>query len=201
MDGFKAFKYFQAIKLHFTSERYDVFEMNGRVTGTRASFEKRNDRGLFEKLAKKFDTDRELIQFLAANFAYGHRNVVYSAESDEYYTLWMRRKESITQVFKNDLSSIISHLEKSNISGEAVFSIENGMPELLNLYIGGYVSLETMVILQNFDDYLSKWEPIIMLWHDHFLVIRKSNRFVKFKKDRLQSIYDNFINELKELKS
>lgn len=201
MGGFKAFKYFQAIKLHFTSERYDVFEMNGRVTGTRASFEKRNDRGLFEKLAKKFDTDRELIQFLAANFAYGHRNVVYSVESDEYYKLWMRRKESITQVFKNDLNSIISHLEKSNISGEALFSIENGMPELLNMYIGGHVSLETMVILQNFDDYLSKWEPIIMLWHDHFLVIRKSNRFVKFKKDKLQSIYDNFINELKELKS
>lgn len=201
MDGFKAFKYFQAIKLHFTSERYDVFEMNGRVTGTRASFEKRNDRGLFEKLAKKFDTDRELIQFLAANFAYGHRNVVYSAESDEYYTLWMRRKESITQVFKNDLNSIVSHFEKNNVSGEALYSIETGMPELLNMYIGGHVSLETMVILQNFDDYLSKWEPIIMLWHDHFLVIRKSNRFVKFKKDRIQSIYDNFKEELKELKS
>lgn len=201
MDGFKAFKYFQAIKLHFTSERYDVFEMNGRVTGTRASFEKRNDRGLFEKLAKKFDTDRELIQFLAANFAYGHRNVVYSAESDEYYTLWMRRKESITQVFKNDLNSIVSHFEKNNVSGEALYSIETGMPELLNMYIGGHVSLETMVILQNFDDYLSKWEPIIMLWHDHFLVIRKSNRFVKFKKDRVQSIYDNFKEELKELKS
>ena len=201
MDGFKAFKYFQAIKLHFTSERYDVIEMNGRITGSRASFEKRRDRGLFERLANKFDTDRELIQFLVANFAYGHKNVVYSSESEEYYNLWTRRKESITQVFNVDLNNIISHFQKNELSEQNLYSIDNGMPELLNLYIGGHVSLETMVILQSFDDYLSKWEPLIMLWHDHFLVIRKSIRFVKFKKDRVQSIYDNFLEELREMQS
>lgn len=199
MDGFKAFKYFQAMKLHFTSERYDVFEMNGRVSGSRESFEKRRDRGLFEKLAKKFDTDRELIQFLAANFAYGHRNVVYSSESDEYYRVWMKRKESITQVFKTDLDFILARFEKDKLPYSALYSIDSGMPELLNLYIGGYVSLETMIILQSFDDYLSKWEPLIMLWHDHFLVIRKANRFVKFKKDRVQSIYDNFTDDMELL--
>lgn len=201
MDGFRAFKYFQAIKLHFTSERYDAIEMNGRVSGSRETFDKRRDRGLFEKLSRKFDTDKELIQFLIANFAYGHRNVVYSSESDSYYDLWMKRKESISRVFETDLYGIISHMEKNKLPGESLFSIDTGMPELLSLYIGGFVTLETMVILQSFDDYLSKWEPIIMLWHDHFLVIKKSSRFVKFKKDRVQSIYDNFMEELQALKS
>ena len=188
-----------AIKLHFTSERYDVFETNGRVSGSRAAFERRNDRGLFEKLAKKFDKDQDLIQFLVANFAYGHKNVVYSNDSDAYYTLWMKRKESRSQVFQNDLNSIINHLERSRMKGDALYSVESGMPELLNLFIGGHVTLETMVILQDFDDYLLKWEPLIMLWHDYFLVIRKVKRFVRYDQNRVQLIYNNFKEQLSEL--
>lgn len=199
MDGFKAYKYFMAIKLHFTSEKYDVFEMNGRVSGSRAAFEKRNDRGLFEKLAGKFDKDFDLIQFLVANFAYGHRNVVYSGDSDEYYRLWNRRKESRTQVFNNDLNYIINYLEMNRISPDVLYSTDEGMPLLLQMYIGGHVTLESMVILQDFEDYLTKWEPLIMMWHDYFLTIRKANRFVKYDKNRLQSSYNNFKVQLSEL--
>ena len=188
-----------AIKLHFTTEKYDVFEMNGRVSGSRVAFERRNDRGLFEKLARKFTTDYELIQFLVANFAYGHQNVVYSHDSDTYFQVWNKRKESRTRTFGVDLDTILNHIEKNKISAETLYSVESGMPELLNLYLGGYVSLETMVILQKFDDYLPKWEPLIMLWHDHFLTIRKANRFVKFDETRLKLIYEDFKKSLSEL--
>jgi len=199
MDGFKAYKYFTAIKLHFTTEKYDVIDMNGRVSGSRTAFEKRNDRGLFEKLARKFDADQELIQFLVANFAYGHRNVVYSNDSDEYYRVWVKRKQSRTQQFCNDLDVITNHLEMKKLAKDSMYSVDTGMPELLNLYLGGYVTLETMVILQDFDDYLQKWEPIIMLWHDHFLTIKKSKRFVKYDQNRLQSIYNNFTENLADI--
>lgn len=199
MDGFKAYKYFMAIKLHFTNEKYDVFEMNGRVTGSRATFENRNDRGLFEKLAKKFDKDQDLIQFLVANFAYGHRNVVYSSDSDHYYQVWLKRKESRTHVLQSDLTTIINHLEKDRLKEESLYSVEEGMPELLNLYLGGYVTIETMAILQDFDDYLSKWEPLIMLWHDHFLTIRKVKRFVRYDENRVKLIYQDFKEQLSEL--
>lgn len=199
MDGFKAYKYFMAIKLHFTSEKYDVFEMNGRVSGSRATFERRNDRWLFEKLGKKFDTDHEYIQFLVANFAYGHKNVVYSSDSDEYYRLWMRRKESRTRQFQTDLDKIVNHLEMNRIPAEKLYSVETGMPELLSLYLGGHVTIETMVILQDFEDYLSKWEPLIMLWHDSFLTIRKCTGFVKYSKIKLNGVYINFKEQLAEL--
>ena len=199
MDGFKAYKYFTAIKLHFTTEKYDVIDMNGRVSGSRVTFEKRNDKVLFDRLARKFSTDQELIQFLVANFAYGHRNVVYSSESDEYYRVWMKRKQSRTQQFRNDLDVITHHLEMKKLSTDSMYSVDTGMPELLNLYLGGYVTLETMVILQDFDDYLLKWEPIIMLWHDHFLTIKKSKRFVKYDENRLQSIHQDFMENLAEI--
>ena len=199
MDGFKAYKYFMAVKLHFTTEKYDVFESNGRVSGSRATFERRNDRGLFEKLARKFDKDYDLIQFLVANFAYGHSSVVYSGDSDEYYRVWIKRKESRTQMFTTDLNKIINHLEMNKLKAEDLYSTDDGMPLLLQMYIGHHITLETMVILQDFEDYLSKWEPIIMMWHDYFLTIRKANRFVKFDRNRLQSIHSNFKEQLSEL--
>lgn len=188
MDGFKAYKYFMAIKLHFTSEKYDVFEMNGRVSGSREAFERRNDRGLYEKLARKFPSDAELIQFLVANIAYGHMNVVYSGDSEEYYSVWRKRKESMSRVFEMDLNTISNHVKNL----DDMYSIDDGAPILLKLYLGGHITLETMAILQDFDDYLSKWEPLIMLWHDHFLVIRKVKRFVKYDKTRVQYLYSNF---------
>lgn len=192
MDGFKAYKYFMAIKLHFTSEKYDVFETNGRVSGSREAFERRNDRGLFERLAKKFPNDHQLIQFLVANIAYGHKNVVYSEDSDEYYQLWCKRKESMSRVFEVDLTTISNELEASGKTLEDMYAIDDGAPLLLQLHLGGHVTLETMSILQDFDDYLSKWEPLIMLWHDQFLVIRKVKRFVKYDKTRVQYLYSNF---------
>lgn len=193
MDGFKAYKYFIALKLHFTTERYDVFTNNGRISASREAYERRNDKALFERLARKYPTDRELIQYIAANFAYGNKHVVYSSESDDYYDRWTRRKESISQVFRNDLNTIQA---EGTISKESLFSIDDGNPLLLNLYVGNYITLETMVILEELEGYLSKWEPLIMLWHDHFLTIRKSKRFVKFDRNKVQSIYDNFVAEL-----
>lgn len=197
MDAFKAFKYFMAVKLHFTSEKYDVFESNGRVNYPIQAFEKRNDKKLFEKLSRKFSNDKDLIQFLVANFAYGNKNVVYSDCSDECYTTWIKRKESRTQVFANDVRTIIDHLEFNKIDPSMLYSIETGMPELLNLYLGGRVTLETMVILQDFDDYLRTWEPMIMLWHDHFLLIKKVKRFVKYDSNRVYYYYQE-LQETKE---
>jgi len=188
MDGLKAFKYFQSIKLHFTTEKYDVFETRGRINCSRETFNKRRDKLLYEKLANKFPTDAELIQFLVANVAYGHMNVVYSNESDQYYQTWKLRKESITRLFEIDCKTIEEFTEDTGVKD--IYDIGDGYPMLLKLYLGGHITLESMVILQDFTDYLSKWEPIIMLWHDHFLTIRKCTKFVKYDKIKLTPIYN-----------
>lgn len=199
MNGYQAYKYFMAVKLHFTTDKYDLFEKRGRVSGTQATFEKRNDRGLFEKLADRFDTDQQLIQFLVANLAYGNKNVIYSQESDDYYMTWMRRKESRSRVFEIDLLKIFKHVTSGKLKESSLYSIENEVPELLKLYVGGHVTLESMVMLQELEDYLPTWEPLIMLWHDHFLTIRKCKRFVQWDTARVQSIYQQHKENMSEL--
>jgi len=107
MTGFKAFRYYLALKLHFNNDKYNVFENKGNIKYSYENFNSRNDRHIFEKLARKFDTDKDLIQFLVANFAYGHDNMIFAIEeANEYYLEWQKRKQSISRIFKDDLNSI-----------------------------------------------------------------------------------------------
>ena len=46
----------------------------------------------------------------------------------------------MTQVFRNDLSTIFSSLENKKLSGQSMLSIDNGDPELLLLYLGGHIT-------------------------------------------------------------
>lgn len=198
MDGFKAYKYFMAVRLHFTSDKYDVFEHNGRVSGSRMVFEKRNDRGLFEKLAQRFDSDRELIQFFVSNFAYGNTGVVYSTESHELYAKWQSRKESMTRVFDLDLITLGRFLESQGKPFEYLFDTEDCSPPLLNMYLSKQITLETMSIINDIDPYLDRWESLVMLWKDEFRIIRKVKRFIKYNDNVIQTKYLNFKKEFTE---
>lgn len=199
IEAFATYKYFMAIKLHFTTDRYDVFQSNGKVSGSRAAFEKRNDRFLFDKIGRKFDQPRDLIDYFVANFAYGNKTVIYSSESNDYHDTWIKRKESRTHMFKTQMSYIQQQLEKDNLKYEDLFSIDNNVPYLLNLYVGGYIHLETMVILDEFENFLPQWEPLVMLWGDQLRIINKTKKFVKFDKTKIQSIYQQYKESFAEL--
>lgn len=188
-----------AVKLHMTTDRYDVFESNGRVSGTRATFEKRNDRFLFEKIGRKFSQPRELIEYFVSNFAYGNNSVIYSGESDDYFEQWNLRKQSRTHLFKTQLEQIKLHLEVNKLKYEDLFRIDNNVPELLNLYVGGYVHLETVVILNEFENFLPQWEPLIMIWGDQLRILNKIKKFVKYDKTKIELIYNTFKEELSEI--
>ena len=199
IEAFATYKYFMAIKLHFTTDRYDVFQANGKVSGSRAVFEKRNDRFLFDKIGRKFDQPRDLIDYFVANFAYGNKSVIYSSESTDYHEVWTKRKESRTHMFKIQMSDVQRHLEKNNLKYEDLFDIDNNVPELLSLYVGGHVHLETMVILDEFENFLPQWEPLVMLWGDQLRIINKTKKFVKFDKTKIQSIYQQYKESFAEL--
>ena len=199
IDAFQTYKYFMAIKLHLTTDRYDVFESQGRVSCSREKFEKRNDRFLFHKIGSKFNTPRDLIEYFVANIAYGNNSVIYSSESDEYHNTWRARKESRTALFKTQLAHIYNHLEFNHKTEEDLYEIKDSVPELLSLYVGGHVHLETMVILNDFEDYLIKWKPLHMIWSDQFRILEKIKKFVKYDRNKVESIYNQFKESIKEI--
>lgn len=199
MDGFKVWKLYMAVKLHFTTNSYNVFNNRGHVKGARDTFYARNDRFIFEKLARKFPTERDIIQYFVANFAYGNQEVVYEPSTgDSNLITWNKRKQSISQVFESDLHTILLHLEKNGMTEKHLY--EGNPPELFKLYLGGYVTVETMVILNSFADYLTTLKlQLNLLWAEECRIIDKCKGFVKFDKDRLLQVYQTFKQETVEL--
>ena len=201
MDGFKAYRYYLAIKLHFTSEKFNVFENRGNVKGSREAFNARNDRYIFEKRAKKFANDRDIIQFFVANFAYGNESAIYAGqEADDNLAEWTKRKQSITKIFIDDLASLLTYVEINKLPTSSIFDFNfNEYPAALKLFIGGKISIETLVIINELDHIVEHWldNPTVQyIWNTELLRIKKLIGFVKYDKDKLRKIFTHFVEEL-----
>jgi hypothetical protein len=201
VDGFKAYRYYLAIKLHFTTDKFNVFENRGNVRGTREAFNARNDRYIFEKLAQKYQDDKDIIQFFVSNFAYNSDNAIYDGQlAEDNYLEWNRRKQSITKVFIDDLAKIITHVEINRLKNTAIFDFtDNEYPIALNMFIGGKLAIETMRIIDDFTDILEKWKQNISvkyIWENEMRRITKLTGFVKYDRIKLEKIFNHFSEEV-----
>jgi hypothetical protein len=201
MDGFKAYRYYLALKLHFTSEKFNVFENRGNVKGSREAFNARNDRYIFEKLARKIGNDRDIIQFFVANFAYGNESAIYAGqEADDNLAEWTKRKQSITKIFIDDLASLLTYVEINKLPTSSIFDFNfNEYPAALKLFLGGKISIETLVIVNELDHIVEHWldnSSVQHIWSNELLRIKKLIGFVKYDKEKLRKIFTHFVEEL-----
>ena len=202
MDGFKAYRYYLAIKLHFTTDKFDVFTNRGKVRGTREAFNARNDRYIFEKLAGKYRTDREIIQFFVSNFAYGNETAIYAGkEADDNFTEWNKRKQSISKVFIDDLASLLTYIETNKLKHTALFEFtEDEYPIALKLFVGGKLSIETLRIVDDVYPIIEKWKlntSVRYIWDNELRRITKLSGFVKYDKEKITKIFNHFMDEIK----
>ena len=203
MDGIQAYRYYMALKLHFSKDSFDVFK-NPKINCSQKSFEKRNDRFLFEKMAKKHPVDKELIQFYVANFAYGNTNFVYNEEeSTSCYFEWRRRRESTTKVFSDDIDKIIQVAQKNKLTKTEVLDFTFSTPSaILSLYLGGHISIETVRIIDDYLNIVANWGNADLksaFWDNDIRRISKLKKFVRYDSYRIKPIIDSFEEELNEL--
>jgi hypothetical protein len=202
MDGFKAYKYYMAIKLHFTSKKYNVFETRGNVKGTRDAFNDRNDRYIFEKLGQKYD-DREMIQFFVSNFAYGNDTAIYgNGEADELYFEWQKRKQAITKTFIDDLANVMNMCDVHKLNTDGIFKSQDGdLPVLTSMFLSGKITIETMRMIDDIEPFVEAWEndPMIkIVLGDKLLRIEKLKGFVKYDSDKITKVFNHFKEELSQ---
>lgn len=200
MDGFKAYKYYMAVKLHFTSEKYNVFETRGHVKGTRDAFNSRNDRYIFEKLAQKY-SDKDIIQFFVSNFAYGNDTAIYgNSEAEDLYQDWQKRKQSITKVFIDDLSNVMNMCDVHKFNTDGIFkNIDGDLPVLTSMFLSGKISIESLRIIDDIHPFVSSWEndsTIRIVMGDKLLRIKKLKGFVKYDSEKLTKVFNHFKEEL-----
>jgi hypothetical protein len=198
MTGFKAFRYYLALKLHFNNDKYNVFENKGNIKYSYENFNSRNDRHIFDKLARKFNTDKELIQFLVSNFAYGHDNMIFAVEeANEYYLEWQKRKQSITRIFKDDLNTIELESQKHALSLDQIINFTlNQYPSIIKLYLGKKITIESISILNDLLDFIPTWKKnpsCMVILESDIRKIEKIKGFVKYEQEKIKPIFNEFI--------
>ncbi|NBO71114.1 MAG: hypothetical protein EBU66_04370 [Bacteroidetes bacterium] len=191
MDAYDVYRLYMAIKLHFTTESYDISKTKGRVKDCRNSFLKRKDIMAFRKLGERY-SQREIIDFLVANFTRGDKyGGVYDAEAEEAYEDWKIRQQKLSYVFKQDVNNILLHAEK-NVEDPFVAN-EGKHPLIVRLYLGGKISLETVIILDKLFNFRYSNDTILQydfMWKDISLLIEKYRIFVKIDKEKYLQLWN-----------
>jgi hypothetical protein len=186
MDSFEAYKTYVAIKNHFTSKTYDYFKYNGSTKASRATFEKRNDKFFFNRLAKH----RDIVGYLVANFVYGNKvswvgDFLNSEASEQCYLKYLKNKESLTYIYKEDLNRL-------DVEFNDNFICVNGQhPKLLRMYLQGEVNIETLVILDDLLSFSRKWTRRIeekIIWPQVNNLYKKYKPFIQYDKEKLRTI-------------
>ena len=105
---FDAYKSYLGIKNHFTQKKYDYIKYCGKSRASLQSFYKRKDRMWFEKLSRQ-KSDEEVIDFFVANFITStDPSTMWIGEiiksGDRNYTEWQKRNQSLSYIFKEEMS-------------------------------------------------------------------------------------------------
>ena len=185
MDGYTTYCTYQAIKLHFSSEGYNFFQYDGKTRVSIDAFQKRRDKFLFHRLARKYRDD-EMVPFLVANFVHSDDNWTKSLledEAEQTYREWKRTTDSMSKVYTEDLQKIAT---KDNFND--LFKVEDGQhPKLLVLFMQKEVTMETMVILNNIFDFVKIWDKKItddIIYPKISRKIRKYGAFLSVSVDK-----------------
>ena len=184
VDPYEVYIKYLALKSHFSDLNYDYFKYNGKVKAWRSTFDTRKDKYFFYKLSKKKDP----IEYLVANFI-GSNDFyignIRADESDQIYMDYKKRKESLSYVFKSDLSKM-----KENFNDNIVVP-NNEHPYLLRLYMRGDISLETLTLINkcvNIFDYWDKELKDDIMWPDIKLKAVKYDPFMSVDINKYREI-------------
>ena len=193
MEPFEVYRYYLALRLHFTTDSYNVIEQKGRVRATKNSFLKRKDLLSIRRVAETY-SDKDIVDFLVANFVSGDRwGGVFDVEAKDRYQGWKKRIESISYTFKKEIDKAVAYADKLGITFNQLFYCNHGQhPFIIKMYLRNDISIETLVILNklnNFTDQLDQDLKDDLVWPDTSRIIKKYSPFLEIKKDKYNEIY------------
>ena len=192
---FDAYRCYLSLKNHFTKEHYDYHKYGGKTRATHQAFYKRKDRFWFEKFARQ-KTDKEVEEFFVSNFVSSTDpgtmwigDMIKNGEAR--YVDWKKKVESLSYNFKEETTSVFS-----DGNFDAMFHIDGSRhPDILKEYLGGKVSLETMVICDRILGYREEWDKKLddPVWETVSLKIKKYKPFLNINVFRYKKILQKVV--------
>ena len=187
---FDAYRCYLSLKNHFTKDHYDYIKYRGNTRAAVQAFYKRKDRFWFEKFARS-KNDKEVEEFFVSNFIYSTDPATMwigemIKEGEGRYQEWQKKVQSLSYIFKEETSSLFAD---DNFG--AMFAVDPPRhPTILKEYLGGKVSLETMVICDRILEYRKDWDKKLddPVWETVSRKIKKYSPFLNIDVPRYKKI-------------
>ena len=194
---FETYQTYLSMKSHFTNRKYDFFKYGGKSRATMASFNKRKDKYWFEKTSRKY-SDQQILDFLLSNFVSANNpenlwigEIINSGERT--YAEWMKRQQSLTYLFKEQSNELLLNKKLNE-----VFDCSNNKhPIVLKKYLGGEISLETLMILEKVFSFVKNFDKKLTdpVWETVSLKIKKYTPFLNINVFPYKKILRELIND------
>ena len=190
MTGYEAYCLYNSLKLHFSSDSYDYFRYNGKISSSIEAFENRKDKYYFYKLSRRFTNEEQARDFIVANLVndsnvwVGH---LLTEESDIEYRKRQKIIQALTYSFTNEIGSLMS-LENPN---DLLMVHDGNYPTLLTKLLQGDVSIETVCIMNSMMNFIPMWDKKIsdtIHYPKVSKTIRKYTPFIKFEPTKYKII-------------
>jgi len=179
MSPFETYQHYLALKNHFTNPKYDFFKYGAKTRASITSFNKRKDKYWFEKTSRKYN-NKEVVDFLVSNFVSSDNpqnlwigEIISSGERT--YADWIKRQQSLTYLFKEQSNELFSETKL-----EDALNCSKGHPPILKKFLGGKISLETLVIYDRIFLFGNKFDKQLLdpVWETVSLKIKKYAPFL-----------------------
>ena len=180
MTGYEAYELFQALKRHFTQEKFDFFKYRGHINTSKEAFENRKDKWHFYKLSRKFGTKQELTDFLIANFLDNENiwvNNLLVEEANIKYIEYKKVMQSLAYTFENDCISLFEDCKEPN----DLLVTKGDYPILLTKALRKEIHIQTLVLLNNILGFVPMWSKTItdtIRWPNYHMKMLKIASFL-----------------------
>jgi len=191
MEPIDIYLMYCAMKAHFGNTEYDFITYKGKSRVSRDSFYKRKDRFFFVKLSRKYKKYDEIRDYFISNFI-KDRNGYISSFNDENYENWKIRRYSFYGIFSEEIRPFVKEFNP-------LFEVKKSEhPKLMKEFLGGRLSLETLIVLDELVKFTKKWNQKLkddIIWLDLKKIMNDYKRFLTIDKNKYRIQLLNLIEE------
>ena len=193
MEPIDVYLMYCAMKAHFGKSDYDFVTYKGKTRIKRDTFYRRKDRSFFVRVSRKYKTEQEIQNYFVSNFIKDKKGYIANF-SNENYESWKLKRQGFFDLFDVEMKPLVDAFED-------LFTVTNGQhPKLMREFLGGRVSLETIIILDelvNFSlslDWNKQLEDDI-IWIDLRILMNNYKRFLTIDQEKYKIILLKTIEE------
>ena len=180
MEPIDVYLMYCAMKAHFGKSDYDFVTYKGKTRIKRDTFYKRKDRSFFVRVSRKYKTEQEIQNYFVSNFIKDKKGYIANF-NDENYESWKLKRQGFFDLFDVEMKPLVEAFED-------LFTVTNGQhPKLMREFLGGRVSLETIIILDELVNFGPDWNKQLeddIIWIDLRNLMNNYKRFLTIDQEQ-----------------